>query len=118
MHERRSTARRQLKAKVVALADDATDVATPPKPRAAGWLLDASPGGMRVSMRKSLTIQDVADFRVECSTPWEVLPIRGRVGWVQRASEKTFTCGIFICDTSKERLLHWRRMLERRGLAV
>jgi hypothetical protein len=117
MHERRSTPRRPLKAKVVAMTDTAPDVAAAPTAQAAGWLLDASPGGMRVSMRKSLPIQDVADFRVECSAPWEVLPIRGRVGWIQRESEKSFTCGIFICETSKERLLNWRRMLTRRGLS-
>jgi len=113
MPDRRATLRLPVKAKVHAKL-----VGGPPSKgiSCAGWLQDVSLGGLRFIGRKALPLNAFVTLDVDFAHPAESCSLRGQVGWLCQEREQRYVIGIFVREESKERLLAWRHILERRSL--
>ncbi|MDA0991471.1 MAG: PilZ domain-containing protein [Verrucomicrobia bacterium] len=118
MRERRGAARIDLTAKVTATVLEPEVANGSKKNSCTGWTQDVSLGGLNLRTRKSLPLHARLDLDVHCEHPIETVHLRGRVGWVRQESGVRHTVGVFLDETSKDDLVAWRRMLERRGLPV
>ncbi|MDA0577244.1 MAG: PilZ domain-containing protein [Verrucomicrobia bacterium] len=114
--DRRAKTRLSLKARVRARKVDPESGLALDPPVCAGWTLDVSVGGVRFGSRKVLPLNSFVELDIDCTRPMESFKLRGQVGWLSREGDGGQSIGLFISETSRERLTAWRRMLERRGL--
>lgn len=116
MLERRDAVRLPLKAKLKAQLVGQPGASEGVGTVYRGWSQDVSFGGLRLTMRKVPPLNAMVDLDIACTRPIESYRLRGQVGWHCREGAQTYVVGIFVREPSKERLVAWRRMLERRGL--
>lgn len=116
MLERREAARLAMKAKVRAHLIGQPGASEGVGAVYSGWTQDVSFGGLRLIMRKVPPLNAMIDMDIACTRPIEGHKLRGQVGWHCREGAQTYVVGVFVREPLKERLVTWRRMLERRGL--
>lgn len=114
--DRREAIRIPLKAKICAHFVAASESPNGKAEAFRGWTQDVSFGGLRVILRKPPPLNAIVDIELACTRPIETFRLRGQIGWHCRESARSYMVGIFVREPSKERLVGWRRMLERRGL--
>ena len=118
VQDRRAGQRLELRARVRAHFVDATTDLALPALACAGWTQDVSVGGIRFSSRKPLALNAIVELDLACTHPVESVRLRGQVGWLCQEKDHGYSIGVFIRESAKDRLVNWRRLLARRGLAV
>ncbi|MCE9615428.1 MAG: PilZ domain-containing protein [Lentisphaerae bacterium] len=118
MPERRTAERVELKAKVRTFLVNPEGGVVSAKPECVGWTQDVSLGGIRVVARKPLPVHATVELEIDCKHPVESCQLRGQVGWLAQEGKHGYLIGIFIRESSKDRLVTWRRILSRRGLGA